>query len=246
MNGLYDIHSHILPRLDDGARDMEDTIETLKEAVRQKVRGMIATPHFHPGRYFTEADQVRESLKAVQAECRRRELKIRLYPGHECYYYSGLIDDLRAGRALTMADSRYVLVEFSPDCLYSYMLQGLEKLWMAGYRPILAHFERYSCLADREKLLNLKQKGVLLQLNLSRLQEKETFFRKNPWGKLVREGTADFLATDCHGIYFRPMDAEKAFPWIKKNLSPERQKEIFSTNVKKILKNEKWETTWKS
>ena len=75
-------------------------------------------------------------------------------------------------------------------------------------------------------------------MNLGRLQEKDTFFKKNPWGRLVKEGLVDYLATDCHGIYFRPMEAERAYPWIEKNLSSERQKEIFITNVKKIVKNE--------
>ena len=121
MIGIYDMHSHILPGLDDGARDMEDTMETLQEAVRQKIRGIIATPHFHPGKFLTDSRQVLNVLKQVQEECRKLNLEIRLYPGHECYYYSGLVQALKTGEALPLAGSRYVLVEFSPNCLYSYM-----------------------------------------------------------------------------------------------------------------------------
>ena len=238
MIGIYDIHSHILPGLDDGARDLEDTLETLREAVRQGVQGMIATPHFHPGKFLTEGREVLASLKEVKEACLRENLEIRLYPGHECYYYPGLSEDLGAGRALTLAGSRYVLVEFSPNCLYTYLQQGLEELWRSGYQPILAHFDRYACLSKKENLLRLRERGVLLQLNLSRLQARDTFFQKNPWGRMVKEGYVDYLATDCHGIYFRPMEAERSYPWIQKNLSLERQKRIFVANVKKIIKNQ--------
>lgn len=115
FSGICDIHSHILPGVDDGAKTMEETMETLQEALRQNVRKIIVTPHFHPGRYMADGHKVREVLGRVREECQHRRINVELYPGQECYYYSGLAEQLKKGNALTMAGSSCVLVEFEPD-----------------------------------------------------------------------------------------------------------------------------------
>ena len=117
MPGIVDMHCHVLPGVDDGPKRMEDSIAVLREAARQGIDTMIVTPHFHPGRYKVYFDQIRDGLKAVRAELARLNIPVRLLPGQECYYYSGLLAELEAGRVLTMAGSQYVLVEFDPDVL---------------------------------------------------------------------------------------------------------------------------------
>lgn len=86
------MHCHILPGVDDGPASMSDTIALLKEAERQGIGTMIATPHFHPGRYQVYADRALAVLKTVREAAAREGIRIRLYPGQECYWYSGLVD----------------------------------------------------------------------------------------------------------------------------------------------------------
>ena len=114
---IIDIHSHILPGVDDGAKTLEEALGTLMEAQRQGIEKIIVTPHYHPGRYIVTPAQIREKLALLSAECRKRNICVELYPGQECFYHSGMSDALLNGKALTMAGSRYVLVEFEPDCL---------------------------------------------------------------------------------------------------------------------------------
>lgn len=235
MYEICDMHCHILPGIDDGAADMEETIRTLEEAVRQQVCRMIVTPHYYPGRYEAESCYILELMDRVQQVCRDYHLPVTLYPGNECFYFSGLVGLLDSGRVLTLAGSRYVLVEFDPLCMYQYMISGLQELIFAGYRPVLAHFERYSCLQQEEHLLRLKREGVLLQMNFEPLRRRDGFFRKNCWRNLVRDGLVDYLGSDCHGTHFRPLHAQEVISWLYRDVDPCISQNILQKNIKNIL-----------
>lgn len=237
MQSITDMHCHILPGLDDGCRDMEECMAVLRQAERQGIRHIIVTPHFHPGRYEVYAPRVLETLRLVRTQCRANNIKVNLYPGQECYYYSGLVSLLDQGKVLTLAGSRYVLVEFEPDCLYQVMLTGLQELKQSGYRPVLAHFERYGCLRKRERLAELRERGYLLQMNYDRLREKDTLFHRNPWRKLVRDGMVDYLGSDCHGTALRPLHAEEAYRWMEAKLPSSQRQKILYENIKKIIES---------
>ena len=237
MREICDIHCHILPGLDDGAETAEEALHTLWEASRQHISDIIVTPHYYPDRYTPTEKDIRNSLQYLQELCRSRQIPIRLYPGQECFYYSGLVKKLQAKEVLTLADSRYVLVEFEPECLYSYMTTGLRELQMKGYRPILAHFERYRCLRSQEHLMALRAQGVLLQMNFDMLLQKDTVFRKNPWRQMVKKVLVDYLASDCHGMRFRPLQIQEAVRWIHTQVNQEIRHRMFCENTERILRN---------
>lgn len=236
--GIIDIHAHILPGVDDGAGTLEESIETLLEAQRQNIQVIIATPHHHPGRYVVTPSRIYEQLELLREECRKREIDIRLYPGQECYYYSGLADQLLEGNVLTLAGSRYVLVEFEPDCIYSYMSGGLRELQSCGYRPVLAHFERYRCLRDRERLYELKERGILLQMNFDTLIPKGNIFCRNPWRQIAADGLVDCLGSDCHGMHFRPLQTGKAVSWLQTGVRQELLEELLYDCAAEILEKQ--------
>lgn len=238
MDGIWDTHCHLLPGVDDGPETMEDTLSTLREAERQHIEGIIVTPHFHPGRYMVYASQIYSLLESVREECRRNNIHITLYPGQECYYYSGLVEQLNSKKVLTLADSRYVLVEFEPDCPYSQMQFGVRELQSNGYHPILAHFERYRCLYDKDKLYEMKQRGALLQMNFDTLLKHEGLFRKLPWKDMVQQGLVDYFGSDCHGMDFRPLRADKAVKWMREELPKGLFGKMLHTNVQLLLNND--------
>lgn len=235
MPQIVDIHCHVLPGVDDGPRTMEDSLAILREATKQGIDAMIVTPHFHPGRYKVYADQIHETLRAVNAELRREENPIRLIPGQECYYYSGLVRELEAGRVLTMAGTRYVLVEFEPDVLYSMIQHALRDLINSGYKPIVAHYERYRCLYNRtERLDELHNQGAMLQLNFDRLLERDSFLHRNVWRRQLKDGYVDFLGSDTHGMGFRPLHVDRALDWLKTEVRPEVAGRILGRNVRRL------------
>ena len=233
--GICDMHCHILPKLDDGSKSMDETIRTVQEAVKQGIRTIIVTPHFYPGRYETDAELVLRKVENVQLICQERNLPVRFYAGQECFYYSGLLEQLRTGRVLTLAGSRCVLVEFSPDCIYSQLFAGLSELTRGGYIPVLAHFERYDCLRDETRLRELKDAGVLLQMNFDTLLRRGGLFGKSRWRRFAQQGMVDLLGSDCHGMDFRPYHVDQACRWLEKIVDPKLQLWILEKNVQKIL-----------
>lgn len=236
MPGITDMHCHILPGVDDGCKTMRETMKVLKEAEKQHIRSMIVTPHYHPGRYEVSSLQIQETLQRVQRYCDRNNMHITLYPGHECYYFSDLVRRLDNGDALTLAGSRYVLVEFEPDCIFNVLLTGLQDLKDNGYIPVLAHFERYHCLWRDDKWMELKERGYLLQMNFDRLLKRNGLFYRNQWRTLMEKEVVDFLGSDCHGTKFRPLHVQEACRWMEKKLSQRYRKQVLCDNIQKIIK----------
>lgn len=235
---VCDMHSHILPGIDDGAQNMEETMQALREAYQQGIRAVIATPHYYPERYEPDGERIRELCRQVKSQCRQENLDIRLYSGQECFYYSELADKLDQGEVLTLAGSRYVLTEFLPDSPYVQIQQGLNQLLQRGYYPVLAHFERYECLEKEERLWELKNRGVLLQMNFDTFIQKKHWFSKNLWGKLLQSGIVDLVGSDCHGMHFRPYHAGEGIRWMEKHVKPEIRHQILVRNIQKILRKE--------
>lgn len=233
---IVDMHCHVLPGVDDGPTTMEETLETLRTAQRQGIKAMIVTPHFHPGRYVVTADRVLETLRRVRRVAADEGIDLKLYPGQECYYYSGLIGELESGNVLTMNGTRYVLVEFENETQYSTITFAVRELRDSGYKPIIAHFERYQCLYQKkERLEELRRSGAKLQLNFGRLIEKGNILHPNQWRKLLRDGYVDFLGSDTHGMRFRPLHVDRAMAWMDAGVSPEARREILVDNPRLLL-----------
>ncbi len=237
MDEFFDMHCHLLPGVDDGPETLEESLQVLELAQRQGVKKIIVTPHFHPGRFMVYASTVHEELEMLRGECKERGIGITLYPGQECYYYSGLVEELDRGNILTLANSRFVLVEFEPDCAYSQMKFGIRQLQSSGYLPILAHFERYECLSSQENLVAMKQKGVFLQMNISTLLRKDSLLHRMPWKNMVKQGAVDFLGSDCHGMHFRPLQVDKLMEWLEDHVDEELADHMIRSNFMKIINN---------
>ena len=235
---IVDMHCHVLPGLDDGPQTMEDALQVLEEVARQGVEAMIVTPHFHPGRYKVNAEKIRKTLKQVEREIEKRNIPIELLPGQECYYYSDLVRELNAGRVLTMADTRYVLVEFDPGAMYTALRNGVRELVQNGYLPIVAHYERYRCLnGNIERLQQLRDDGAQLQMNFDRLLAKDGIFRQNPWRRLLKDGFVDYLGSDTHGMGFRPPHIAECVEWMKKEVEEPVREQILTENIRILLES---------
>ena len=191
---ITDLHCHILPGLDDGSRDLDMTLKMLNMAYAQGVRRIIATPHYHMGYVQNEPEKFLKVLKEVQEKIEKKYPDLELRPGNEIFYSDGVLDLLKEGKILPLGgeNSRYVLLEFSPQDTYGRIQEAVMKFIRAGYRPVLAHVERYSCLHKQKvHLEELQEQGVLFQVNYNSI-------KKNKW--LFRQGFVDLLSTDCHNV----------------------------------------------
>lgn len=208
---LVDIHTHILYGVDDGAKNLNESMGLLEEEEQQEVDTVILTPHYGPKFGHPDAEVIRENFAAICEKAQRYYPQIKLYLGSELYYQQNTVSDLKDGKALTMNGTRYVLVEFGVSDSYSYIYRAVQSFVYAGYIPILAHVERYKALfGDMGKLIELIEIGAYIQINAESLIggifDKRASFCK----KIVKEGLVHFLGSDCHDFRTRRPNMKKA------------------------------------
>lgn len=231
-----DIHSHVLPGVDDGARDWDVCLEMLKRSAECGVEALIATPHYVPFRPGVPAEKIKEFCQEAKEKLyTKMGIAMDIYAGHEIYYSVGAIDRLKKGEALTLAGSRCVLVEFKPNVPYDVIVRAVKEFRAEGYVPVLAHVERYFCLQRKGRIEELEEAGALFQMNVEAFQGG-VLDGQSRWAKaLLLNESIDFLASDMHNLGNRPPMAEEQLGWLQKRLSPEYQKRLLGDNAKHLL-----------
>ncbi len=197
---VTDIHSHILPGLDDGAGSWEQAEEMLRIARKEGIQNIVVTPHFMPGHKNPPKEKILEQLTILQEIGDKQGYGIRLYPGNEIYYHEEVPDLLEEGRIFPLAGSEYVLVEFSPMDDYRYIRNALAEIQTVGFLPIVAHVERYESLCSKpfDKLAELRDMGALLQVNMASIEGKTGRKCQKLVFSMLKKQLVDFLGTDAH------------------------------------------------
>ena len=237
--GYVDIHTHIIPGVDDGSKTMEESVRMLETAYKQGIRTIYATPHYGSGKERYDRDFLSEQFERLKDKASGAYGGgIELLLGNEIYYRHGTVDELKSGQALTMNHTKYVLVEFDVDITYKEMYSSLQKLILAGYRPILAHIERYFCLQKKYDLLYaVKSLGVCMQINAStvilKINSRASFCRK-----IIRDGYIDFLGSDCHRMEWRPPCMADSVKVLEKKTPEKIMDRILYKNTMKLYHNE--------
>lgn len=236
---IIDIHSHILPGVDDGAKDMRETERMLSRALRQGISGIIATPHYDAGGVEKKYIKCRNSYEKVRKYIKECELPIELYLGNEIFYSESIIEELEKGYIHTMNGTRYVLVEFPLYADYDYIERALRNIQYAGYWPILAHVERYEALRKIERVRTLVDMGIYIQVNQGSLTNKKRFRTRSFCLKLMKQGLVHLLATDSHDSKQRRPEFKECFEYIDKKVGKSYRVLISEENPEKIIEGEK-------
>jgi len=238
MQGYIDIHSHILPGVDDGARDMNQTRHMLQLAYQEGIRFMIATPHYEIGCSNMEITKLREVFEQVSLEAHKINKDFQIALGNELFFSMGIIEALQRGEALTIAGTRYILVEFEPNVSYRKIQESLHNCVLEGYIPILAHVERYLCLVEKpnyvEKLIG---EGAYIQMNLSSIRGGITSPKANFCKKLLRQELVHFLGTDSHDTAVRAPNAKETVNYLVKKYGEVVVQQLLWDNPRRMLEN---------
>jgi protein-tyrosine phosphatase len=231
MLGYFDIHSHILPGVDDGAVTMEETRKMLLLAYEEGIRVIIATPHFIAGKENIAAPNLKEIYEQVIRVAAEITNEFQILLGNELYYNTGLINALNEGTALTIDGTRYILVEFAPWISFRELWEGLNNCIFAGYIPILAHTERYDCLVkDLDSVKDLINLGAYIQLNFSCITSRRFDSGYYFCRKLLHRGWVHFLGTDAHGARGRTVKTKKAVSYIRRKYGEDMIKQLLWEN----------------
>lgn len=216
INGMIDIHSHVIYGVDDGSETKEESIEMLEKAYELGTRAIICTPHHGEWNEGYDHEKAISHLNELKAYLAVAHPDMKLFIGNEFYVtekgISTILSDIAAGKASGLAGSHYVLIEFSTKANYQTILGAVRALGQEGYFPIIAHVERYDCLFKKLDLIEeLRKSGAGLQINAGALIGGR-FDKKVKWvNKIIDEGLADYVASDMHDNKNRPARDLKAF-----------------------------------
>ena len=240
MEGYIDMHCHILPGVDDGAKDIKEMTTMLKIAYREGIRCIIATPHHHPYRGKESAENLRKQAVLLRDAAHAIDEKFRIYLGTEVYFGQDVVNAIKEKQILTMNKRNYVLLEFSPSDTYDYIRQGVQQVQFSGYRVILAHVERYVCIAeDIELAEQLHDMGIYLQINSGSITGESSRKSKKFVRSLMDRDLVFCVGTDAHDTKHRAPHMRKAASYVSKNYGEEYMRRIFFSNAKEMLKKVK-------
>ena len=239
MDRIFDIHNHILPGVDDGSKDMETSIKMLKIAAKDGITDIILTPHNKPNRRNVYADEMVPMMEALKNRCREEHIDIRFHRGNEIYYRGDVVERIDIGKAATMGDSRYVLLEFGPEDPWDYIKNGTYEILSGGYTPIIAHVERYShVVKDKDRVGALADMGAYIQINASSLMGEVGYPIKKFCKSLMKDGLVSFIATDAHDEKKRTPKLKDCIKYVSKKYGEPVATRIFLINPTKVLKDE--------
>lgn len=239
MTGFIDVHCHILPGLDDGSQDMKTTKQMLQCAWDEGITCIIATPHFQEG--FAESDvrKIVATYKLVAAEAKKIHPQFKILLGNELFNSVELPEKLDQKKAFTMALGHYVLVEFVTYISYRDMGNALRSLQYHGYRPILAHVERYDCLlSEPDRVEELIDSGIYIQVNAMSVTGENGGSTKRFVRKLLKKEQVHFIGTDAHSMRRRKPEMKKCMQIIEKKYGEEYAACLGRRNAISVIRDE--------
>lgn len=233
---MIDIHSHILPGIDDGARTFDESIEIIRELSSHGVTDIIATPHFiRDTKYVSPVINNKVILQELKKQLKDRGIDVGIYLGNEIYIDEDIVGLIKAGRISSLAGSKYLLVELPLNDEFPNYEDHLSSLMSNGYKVVLAHPERYRMVKEDYGILeNLYDMGILLQCNIGSIGGKYGKNAKKIAKRLAKDKKIFTFGSDTHhpggGRYF-----DLAYKKLGKYYSNHELTKLLVENPRKII-----------
>lgn len=231
-----DIHSHIIPAIDDGAKDEEMALKMLQIAYDCGTRHIIATPHYVLGNRFDFAD-IKEKCAHFNKLATDTGLNITVHPGCEVFITLELAEMYDQGVIGTLAESCCMLVEFPVMSIPPYIDNVLYNLQLKGITPIIAHPECNIEIQENPELMeSYIERGILSQVNSGSITGIFGMKARRTVMRLIKEGWVHFVASDAHSDTSRNPDLKNAAAIIEKKFGLKMRENLFALNAQKYLK----------
>ena len=236
---MIDLHSHILPAIDDGAADLRESMKMARMAVGDGISCMACTPHIIPGLWANTAQSISSAMHTLQERFEEDELDLRLVLGADVHIAPDLLSSLDAGHIPTLNGTRYFLFEPTHRVLPPRIEDLATQLIVAGYVPILTHPERLTWLEHHyDTIERLNQIGCLLQIaagSITGAFGKTALYYAE---RLLDEGRVDILASDAHNVSGRPPILSAARDSVAERLDEAQAIAMVMTRPAQILADE--------
>lgn len=235
---FVDIHSHIIPGIDDGAKDIKTAVDMIRLACSSGTSHIIATPHFIPGSVLNTSDIVDITCCDLQQLISKEAISINLYPGCELFISPDLLKLYNSGRITTLNNSSYMLIELPMTSMPLYTEEVLYNLQTHGLIPIIAHPERNATIISNPGILkNFVKRGILAQVNSGSITGVYDREIQNAAMKFIKMGLIHFVASDAHTCGVRSPVMVKAAEIVKKKFGIAMAESLFYKNGMTVLEN---------
>lgn len=246
---MIDTHNHLLPGLDDGARDAHEMVEMCRIALQDGIEGIVATPHALDGRYANDPGTIKALVAALNEKFATLKTHLRIFPGMEVRVSPELIDNLVSGRALTLNEGRYLLIEFYTAQIPSGFENLVQRLVKMDLRPILAHPEKNPAIQRNPeylfKLIKLFSPwDILIQLTASSLTGENGFWARRTSKILLKSNLAHLIATDAHNSRSRIPLLSKGVDAAARIIGPKRALKMVQDIPKAVLEGQPFPEDW--
>ena len=239
---MVDIHTHILPGIDDGSENIKMTLEMLRTAENNGTKSIIATPHYCLEFAETPLPEVKDLVYKVSKLAKAEGINVDIYSGQEIYFFEGIVNCYREGNIGTLNDSRYMLIELSMREYDKSFLDSIYELQIQGIIPVLAHPERYSYIIDDPSFINkFIDENILFQLNAGSLMGKYGKKVKKTSEILLENNIYSFIGSDAHNIASRSVVMSECIDLIK--AIGEEKVNMYVDNGMKLINNQDIEFT---
>ena len=237
LNEMIDIHTHILHGIDDGSKNIELSVDQIKIMADSGVTDIVFTPHYIRNSYHNTEEVILPKFKELSEAVKKEGIEISLYHAAEVYLEKNIINDIKKEN-FRINNTRYVLVETSLSAFPADLYTILYNLVKDGYKPILAHPERYSNIGMNFNLAeDMMYRNVYLQMNAGSILGNYGAQVRKTALKMLEHGYVHFLASDNHcksDNYVLP----QAVDFIKKNYDDYFAELLTEENPRKMLNNE--------
>lgn len=238
---MIDIHSHILPGLDDGAPNLEISLEMARAAAADGISKIIATPHVISDGFPNDREKILSALHTLRLAIQEEQIPVEVLPGGEYRLEPDLPQRLKRGEVLTLNDNgSFLLIELPGTVLPPFFEQVTYEIQLQGVTPVIAHPERNYVIAEKPEIMKaMTDRGILAQITAASITGdfgKDT--KKSAW-QLIRQGSAHFVASDSH--YYKGRRSPKlseAASEVKKQSGEQTMRAFFYENPDCIVRGQ--------
>lgn len=236
---MIDVHSHIIPKIDDGCPNLEESYAILEEAIKAGFTDIISTSHYIEDYYETNSKDRHAWVEAMNKVNKENNMQVTLHSGSEIYVTPKLVELIKEKQVGTLADSRYVLFELPMNSNIKNLDEIIFEIQSHAMVPVIAHPERYAYVQkDPNCLLPYLEKGVLFQANYGSIIGIYGKHARNTVKQLLQADMIHFLGTDVHKKQTIYTQMDEIMIQLENNISREKIEELSTKNPEKILKNE--------
>ncbi|WP_445491792.1 tyrosine-protein phosphatase [Niallia sp. 03133] len=213
---MIDIHCHILPGIDDGAKTIEDSLAMAKAAAEEGIKTIVATPHHRNNQYNNKKEEILQGVEALNKVLVQENMPLTILPGQEVRIFGEVLEDYQKGEILTLNHTKYLFIEFPSSSVPRYAERLLYDIQTQGIIPIIVHPERNKELQEKPELMyKLVQNGALTQVTAASVCGSFGKKVKQFSEQLIEANLTHFIASDAHNTTTRTFKVRQAFDEIE-------------------------------